>query len=187
MQYGDLDVRLEGKDEGGAVPAGFEDLAEELPNKCKLREFYEKWKDVGYVISQTPVPMQAETTVVPQLSCGPARHTFLEIALFMVTRPCRPLSRTFPEQPLLLLSVHRAPSPTPRGTERPTPRSTRTPTTRYQAADYSSAGVHGTRARKPADGEPFAPACTAPRGHAMEWTRSATLAPRAGRSQINYL
>jgi hypothetical protein len=75
-EFGHLEVRLEPMQEGGEAP-------EEMPAKTTIRDFHDHWRDAGYIISQTPTPLQNDTTVVPCLACGPVRAGFLEVALFM--------------------------------------------------------------------------------------------------------
>ena len=75
-EYGHLEVRLEPMQEGGEAP-------EDMPAKTTIRDFHDNWRDAGYIISQTPTPLQNDTTVVPCLTCGPVRAGFLEVALFM--------------------------------------------------------------------------------------------------------
>ena len=78
-EYGDMKVRVEPKIEGGSrsVEAG------EMPSNLKLRDFYNKWFDEAYVVTQIPRPMANETTIASVMSCGPITDQFVEMNLWI--------------------------------------------------------------------------------------------------------
>jgi len=54
-----------------------------MPSNLKLRDFYNKWFDEAYVVTQIPRPMANETTIASVMSCGPITDQFVEMNLWI--------------------------------------------------------------------------------------------------------
>ena len=65
-----MKVRVEPKIEGGSRSSKVHG-GEDMPSTLNLREFYDKWFDEAYVVTQIPSPMANETTIASVMSCGP--------------------------------------------------------------------------------------------------------------------
>lgn len=80
QNYGDLEIRLEGKSEAWSpVPVGSEGLGRD-----KISSFLKRYGDKDtYVISQLPVPMYRDVMVLPCMSCGNMGGRMVEVDLWM--------------------------------------------------------------------------------------------------------
>lgn len=78
--YGDLEIRLEGKNERNSeVPVGEKGLGRDT-----LRNFLETFRGKDtYIVSQLPEPMYKDFYIPPCISCGNMRNRIVEIDLWM--------------------------------------------------------------------------------------------------------
>ena len=74
--YGHMKVRMEAKDEGGSK-------LNDAPVVDTLKNFYTKWIDGAYTVTQLPGFMNNESSIVPCMACGPIRDQFIEANLWI--------------------------------------------------------------------------------------------------------
>jgi len=76
--YGHMKVRMEAKDEGG-------DRKEDMPSVDSMKNFYSKWLQHGYTVTQVPGGMNNESSIPACMSCGPIRDQLVEANLWIST------------------------------------------------------------------------------------------------------
>ncbi|XP_077998812.1 uncharacterized protein LOC144451782 [Glandiceps talaboti] len=80
--YGELEVRLEGKVEkgfGSPIPVGEKGLGRDT-----ISNFIDTYKETNkYIVSQLPEPMYKDVMVVPSMQCGSFKESLVEIDLWM--------------------------------------------------------------------------------------------------------
>ena len=67
---------MEAKDEGGMRGTG-------MPSMDTMSNFYSKWINSGYTVTQVPGGMNNESSIIPCMACGPVRDTFIESNLWI--------------------------------------------------------------------------------------------------------